>query len=211
MSHSRRRNSLQVKATTIVPKGATEGSNPALSAGESVMLRSYAMASSRAPAALAAAPLNRTKTPALALRNCSDTGRNAGSTKQRRARLHSRTEFPAYHQTFSTSTRNGCSSILAINNTSHCFVRRPQRHMCPRCPSLAYARPWSRLVRLLLIYEIPLSGQIRQNPLMCNRRYRRRCSTCSGVLPSPHPFPGDRVAVSGWVQGGWGFVVVTAA
>jgi len=102
---------------------------------ESAVLRSYATASSRAPAALAAAPLSRTKTaPALALRSCSDTGRNAGSTKQRRAGLHSRTEFPAYHQTFSTSTRNGCSSILAINKTSHCFCSATSKVNVPAMP-----------------------------------------------------------------------------
>ena len=32
-----------------------------------------------------------------------------------------RTGFPACRQTRSTSTCNGCSSILAINKTSHCF------------------------------------------------------------------------------------------
>jgi hypothetical protein len=32
-----------------------------------------------------------------------------------------RARFPACRQARSTSTRNGCSSILAINKTSHCF------------------------------------------------------------------------------------------
>ena len=32
-----------------------------------------------------------------------------------------RAGFPACRQAGSTSTRNGCSSILAINKTSHCF------------------------------------------------------------------------------------------
>jgi hypothetical protein len=50
---------------------------------------------------------------------------------------------------------------------------------------LDFARQRSRRERLLLIYEILLSGQTRQNPLTCNRRYKRRCSTCSDVLLSP--------------------------
>jgi hypothetical protein len=92
-----------------------------------------------------------------------------------------RAGFPACRQACSTSTRKGCCSILAINKTSHCFSGRPRRYRCPRSPCLVYARPRSRRAHPLLIYKIFLLGQIQQNPLMCNRRYRRRCSTCSDV------------------------------
>jgi len=41
--------------------------------------------------------------------------------------------------------------------------------------------------------EISSSGRIRQNPWVCNHRYRRRCSTCLAVLSLPRPFREDRV------------------
>ena len=71
--------------------------------------------------------------------------------------------------------------------------------------ALSYARQRSRRARLPLIYEIPLSEQILQTPWMCNRRYKRRCSTCLDVSPLPHLFQGDRVPVSEWVQLAFGF------
>src|SRR5580704_10884687 len=61
------------------------------------------------------------------------------------------------------------------------------------------------------IYEIRSSGQVRQNPWACNRRYRGQCSTYSDALFLPHHFRGDRVPVSGWVQLGLDSVVVKGA
>jgi hypothetical protein len=87
------------------------------------------------------------------------------------------------------------------------FVRRPQTYRCPQCPYLSYGRPRSRPEHLASIYEIPSSARIRQNRSECNRRYKKRRSTCSDVLLLPHPCQRDRVPVSRWVQGGLDFVL----
>jgi hypothetical protein len=71
--------------------------------------------------------------------------------------------------------------------------------------------PRSRPEHLVSTYEIPSSGQIRQNPWGCSRRYKRRYSTCLDVLPLPHSFRGDLVPVYRRVQIGLDLVFVRAA
>src|SRR4029077_18394517 len=74
-------------------------------------------------------------------------------------------------------------------------VQPPQRYTFRRCPYLACGRPRSRLEHLASTYEISSSGRVQQNPSVCNRRYKRRCSTCLDVWFLLPPFLGDRVSV----------------
>src|SRR6516165_4469027 len=113
---------------------------------------------------------------------------------------------PSQPQPAADTPRPGPSTNLRI-----AFVQLPRRYTFRRCPYLACGRPRSRLEHLASTYEILSSGRIQQNPSVCNRRYKRRCSTCLDVLFLPHLFLGDRVPVYRPVKLGLDVVFVRTA